>query len=242
MSKLPNAPLVEVIFEIRWDSKSPEELDKYAYLVGDLWASVKDRFKHREQLIQAVLPVESYIGLPAHRFWAKKNTYPLLQVGPGVLTINTLGDEYDWALFSKEVQYGADNFLKNFQLVNNEVKLLLQYIDFIPFDFEQRNVIDFVRSNLNTHIHQNFYPATNHPEGLGYYFGYNYEDGKVAIDVKTGKRADETSGLIIRTLVSNDAVPLDLNELMKWSDSAHTICSDLFKQMTKGELYNSFLK
>ena len=32
MSKLPKAPLVEVIFEIHWDSTSEDDLNKFQFL------------------------------------------------------------------------------------------------------------------------------------------------------------------------------------------------------------------
>ncbi len=42
MSKLPNAPLVEVIFELRWKVDKNDELVKCQYLHGDLFAKVKE--------------------------------------------------------------------------------------------------------------------------------------------------------------------------------------------------------
>ena len=41
MSKLPKAPLVEVVFELKWDIKIKSDLDDFQYLYGDLYANLK---------------------------------------------------------------------------------------------------------------------------------------------------------------------------------------------------------
>lgn len=241
MSRLPNAPLVEVIFEIRWDSRSTDQLDKYAYLIGDYYNSIKDNFPVRQQLIQSILPVDSYIGLPAHRFWSAKDTYPLIQLGPGILTVNTLGDNYDWDTFSKDILFCIEKFNHNYKPENNRINVLLQYIDFIPFDFLNEDVVGFLSEKLHTDVQPHFFETESIPENIGYYFSYIYEDGKIGIDVKTGKLQEGQLGLIIRTVMSKDSINLEVNGLMDWSSKAHTKASELFKKMTEGDLYNSFL-
>jgi len=46
MSKLPNAPLIEVIFEPRWKVTDKEKLSKCQYLHGDLLSSIKDVYTY----------------------------------------------------------------------------------------------------------------------------------------------------------------------------------------------------
>jgi len=96
MSKLPNAPLIEVIFELRWEIKQKSDLTKYQYLIGDLYSSIKGDFPIRESLAPPEIPTEILINNPAHRFRSDKNQYPLVQVGPGLLTLNTTDENYFW--------------------------------------------------------------------------------------------------------------------------------------------------
>ena len=53
MAKLPQAPLVEVIFEMRWDANTLIDLQKYQIVVGALSTALGDRY----EMPQAILPV-----------------------------------------------------------------------------------------------------------------------------------------------------------------------------------------
>lgn len=55
MSKLPKAPLLEVIFEIRW-TVTQKEVEEVKYLHGDLFPVLKNEYPHRESVIQTYLP------------------------------------------------------------------------------------------------------------------------------------------------------------------------------------------
>ncbi len=80
MSKLPNAPLIEVIYELRWDVKDEQDLGKFQYLHGDLYAAKKIEYPLREILISVDVPVGLLINNPVYRFRSKEN-YPLFQLG-----------------------------------------------------------------------------------------------------------------------------------------------------------------
>jgi uncharacterized protein (TIGR04255 family) len=61
MSKLPNAPLIEVVIELRWQITQKNELTEIQYLYGDLYNELKDKFPHRESII----PVASNAANPS---------------------------------------------------------------------------------------------------------------------------------------------------------------------------------
>ena len=44
MSKLPKAPLLEIIFEINWDITNKNDIVKFQYLHGDLFSNLKDKY------------------------------------------------------------------------------------------------------------------------------------------------------------------------------------------------------
>lgn len=50
---------------------------------------------------------------------------------------------------------------------------------------------------------------------------------------------NDNEGIIIRTLIDSGVHNPDLAESFDWYDKAHEKCSDLFKKMTKGKLYES---
>ena len=68
MSKLPNAPLLEVIFEIKWDITNKSDIAKFQYLHGDLYSNLKDKYFYRESLLPSEVPFEMVKGMPVYRF------------------------------------------------------------------------------------------------------------------------------------------------------------------------------
>src|SRR5258708_6704442 len=98
MSKLPSAPLIEVVFELRWTIEQ-QEAQSIQYLSGDLYPHIKDKYPFRE----AIQGFPLFGNSPSSRFRVAQNDYPLVQIGPGVLTINTTDAKYFWKEYEAEV-------------------------------------------------------------------------------------------------------------------------------------------
>ncbi len=70
---------------------------------------------------------------------------------------------------------------------------------------------------------------------------YNNKDlGVIKFSYDKGKVMGRNEGLIVRTSIDSGIHPSDIDETLIWFDSAHNKCSQLFKEMTKGELYEKF--
>jgi uncharacterized protein (TIGR04255 family) len=241
MSKLPNAPLVEVIFELRWKVTDKEELTKCQYLHGDLYASLKDHYKFREALIAPEVPIELYLNAPAHRFRVAQNDYPLVQVGPGLITLNTVDSKYIWEDYEEQIKNVIKIFLEVYQFNSQqEISLSLQYFDFFKFNFESNNVFDFISNNLNITVKQNFFDNSNNPNNINLGFHYNTDLGSLSISVIRGIDIAKSDGIIMQTNIKSKLIKPDLNLVNDWLGKSHEFCSTLFKDMTKGTLYESF--
>ena len=104
MSKLPKAPLVEVIFEIRWNSTNKQEMDKFQLLIGAIYAALKDLYCKPDNLLpDSNIPIQVLLGKPIYRAKKKSGEPILYQLGPGLLSINYVGSDYDWAIFYQEI-------------------------------------------------------------------------------------------------------------------------------------------
>lgn len=152
MSKLPKAPLLEVIFELRWQIKQKSDLNKYQYLIGDLYSLIKDTYPVRESLAPPEVPTDILINNPVHRFRTATNQYPLVQVGPGVLTLNTTDDNYYWSEFYDWAQTLNQRFFSVFPIETETFNANLLYLDFFKFDFKNDNVNDFINESFNINI------------------------------------------------------------------------------------------
>jgi len=243
MSKLPNAPLIEIILELRWDVKNKNELSKVQYLYGDIYSELKHKYPYRESIVPPEIPIEVFINQPVHRFRKAINQYPLFQVGPGIITLNTTDKTYFWEEFSKSYDELVDSLLKVFPF-GSEEKLTpsILFIDFFPFDFNLDDVYTYISEKFNISYKQSFLENQFLPIDLNIGFFYELPNGKLSITFQKGKNNLFQDGIVLQTRMSGKPISSKRSEVSLWTMEAHDICSDLFKSLTEGELYESFNK
>jgi len=208
MSKLPKAPLVEVVIELRWEITSKEEL-----------AGVQ-------------------INQPVHRFRAEKGGYPLLQVGPGIITLNTIDAKYYWDTFFEDAKELIRTFF-NIHPIKNAIAPAILYIDFFPFDFYKYDVHEFINQKFNITFGQSFFETEKLPADFNMGFAYHIDLGELRINLQKGKNHG-TEGILLQTRINGKPVKPDTEFINNWLKEAHELLSNLFKQLTDGELYESF--
>lgn len=244
MSKLPNAPLVEVVFELRWDINSQNDLIDFQYLHGDLYSSIKESFPIRENLVPPDIPFEALRSIPVFRFRKSTNSYPLIQIGPGVISFNTVDEFYEWESFRDEVNSLIDTINKiypKFESLSKKTSLI--YVDFIKIDKSISNSIEFINKNFNINISSNI--LTNHPDKIlnevNYTFNYIINNNSLSLNIADGKVNDsDFAGLILQTRINSLVANFNTLELKSWLDKSHELSSDTFKSIIKEELYNTF--
>lgn len=242
MSKLPKAPLVEVVFELKWDIKMKSDLDDFQYLYGDLYANLKNDFPNRERLTPLEIPFDALINIPVFRFKNKNNGYPLVQIGPGILSINTLNEFYVWEEFREEI-HKLINILKEIYPKFHTIKInpALIYLDFLKFDSHHTSGYDFINENLNISIHSNIINELN-PKVKEININANYEvdDNNLSVRINEGKANNSEEGIVVQTRVNGNAQTYDNHTLKTWLESAHLLSSKAFKSLIKEDLYNTF--
>jgi uncharacterized protein (TIGR04255 family) len=243
MNKLPKAPLLEVIFELKWEIRDKNDLEKFQYLHGDLYSKLKDSFPKRERLVPLDFPVEFLHNRPIYRFRSQEE-YPLIQIGPGLITLNTIEEKYVWEEFNDL----SNTLLKTLFEIFSDLKKYdfiqpsLTYIDFFSFNFQNANVYDFISENLKLNFSQNFYETDKFPTNLN--LGYYYETavGDLSISLRKGKNNKNEDGIAMQIKISNKLSKVEILEISKWLSESHSLASSLFKQITEGSFYESFIK
>jgi len=241
MSKLAGAPLQEVITEIRWSLTTDQERNDYQFLTGDLYGLVSEKFPHREVVIPAGLPLEVFMGRPALRFRTSEKGYPLIQIGPGILTINTVGNEYDWDTHSKDIEFVLTNFFTASNIEGKSVNVTLAYIDFFEFEFEKANALEYLAKHLNTQLNFGFIDTGEMPKIFNITIGYTEEVGTVNVNIARGNNPSGDDGIAIQTNVIMESLEFEQKGIEGRLDAAHAWCSELFKKMTRGDLYDSYV-
>jgi len=252
---LKNKPLVEAIFDLRWELQGPIRGMKtdphYKIIIGRIYDKVSNEYPFHEQLPTASMPDDIAGYVVQHRFRKNKNQWPLVQIGPGIITLNDT-EGYVWEDFEKrihdllailfEVYPDAENNLK----VND---LLLRYIDAVDLNYEKVDVFAFLKDKLkvNIHIHEDLFEGTsvsNLPLNFDLRFSFlsaTKPKGTFHMRFFKGKKKNKDA-LIWETQVqsSADDAPKNREQITRWLDEAHTLTDDWFFKMIEGELLRRF--
>jgi uncharacterized protein (TIGR04255 family) len=238
MSKLPNAPLVEVVFELRWKITTKEELAGVQYLYGDLYNELKSSYPFRETIVPVEIPMEMTVNKPVHRFRANKGEYPLLQIGPGIITLNTTDEKYYWDTFFSDAKELIQTLFDIYP-IKDVIAPSILYIDFFPFGFAENNVHEFISRKFNLTCGQSFYESESNPTDFNMGFAYKIDLGDLRVNLQKGKN-NNTEGILLQTRINGKQKAPGVDKINDWLMDAHELSSSVFKQLTRGELYESF--
>lgn len=246
---LPNKPLIEAIVEIKWGKES--ELDPgFQVIVGRLYERLQGDYPEIEDLPTAQVPPAMTIHMVRHRFRRKKEGWPLVQIGPGILTINET-EAYRWDEFSSRVKsalaklYDAHPSRESI----NISQLLLRYINAIEFDYLSQDLTALLSNKMRTQIsipRELFQqtPVRERLHGLNLQLTYPSEAprGVFHVGFGTGRKQDKLA--LIWELQMRSTGP-DVPDMPlafdAWLTSAHELAEQWFFEIIKGELLESFL-
>jgi len=251
---LKNKPLVEAIFEIRWELQEPASGMKidphYKILIGRIYDRVKDEYPFHEQLPTATMPDEIAGYVVQHRFRKDKDRWPLIQIGPGIITLNDT-EGYVWEDFEKRIHHVVDVLFSAYPESEDNLRinwLLLRYIDAVDFDFYDNNIFSFLRENLkiDINIYKKLFEETevsNLPLGFDLRFSFPAKKPKGAVHLRfvRGKRKN-VDALIWETHVQSvgEDSPKTKDQISAWVIDAHILTDDWFFKMIEGELLRRF--
>ncbi len=254
MMKLNNPPLIEAIFELRWKLQETEQGIKtdpnYKLLVGRIFEKVKTEYPFYEQLPTANIPDEIAGYIIQHRFRKNKDEWPLIQIGPGIVTLNDT-EEYLWINFEKKINYLLETLYdiypdaKTNLIING---LSLRYINAVPFDFKNENILDFLKEKFKTEInlHQELFgdkKVNKFPIGLDLRFSFDSKKPKGIMNLRFARgKKKEADVLIWETVVQStpEDTPNIKDKIIAWTNDAHVLTKDWFCRLIKGELMELF--
>lgn len=242
MSRLPKAPLIEVIFELRWKVSDKDDLTRFQYLHGDLYSEFRNQYSHRNLLTPPDIPLELIVSQAQYQFRREKDSYPLIQVGPGLVTLNTDDAHYYWDEFYGWTKELTQKFFKLYQFKKGEkVTPVLYYLDFFDVNPEKNDVMKFVNEKLHIGVTQTFLEdSKSKPSDVNIGLNYPIELGHLLVNVQTGNHAQKGKGLVMQTKITGKGFEANKKLVDSWVDDAHGVCRQIFRKMTEGELYQSF--
>lgn len=247
--ELPNKPLVEAICELRW-RVDPEKGDpNYSLFVGRLYSQLDKKYKFHQQLPASMIPEQLAGSIPQHMFRVGKDEWPLIQVGPGLVTLNET-EKYTWPDFNERSKELINAVFKAYPKPE-EMKvtnLFLRYIDAIKIDGISSNILNFVKDKLKVElfIPENLYEGevvVKRPRSFNFNITHNTKKPKGIINLKLSSGMQKGHRAIILELVvlseGND-VPVLPNYFSSWIKDAHKITDDWFFKLIEGELEHDY--
>lgn len=257
LESLKNKPLIEAIFEIRWnlEQQSPLGIDpNNQFILARLFDRINTEYPVYEQLPFAAIPEQMVEGLVRHRF-RSENGWPLVQLGSGVLTVNDT-ENYIWKDFHRRVINVVDDLYivypnkQSFRVKN----LILKYVDAIDLNLEGTEVYDFLREKMKFNLSLNPLlfeknSINKNPIQLNLQFAFksNSPKGIVNFRIVKGEKIDNQENTTRDALIweitiqSNEPdipeIPLNLS---KWLEEAHSVAHNWFFTLVEGDLLRSF--
>lgn len=248
MTKLPKAPLQECIFEIRWeldiDPSNNQQFDfGFSMAQGKLQEIVNHEFPSFTRKLPYGFPEQALKHQVINQYWAKPNTWPVLQLGPGIFTVNETEINYDWKKnYFPLIDKAMDWIHKAYNQKLNINYASLRYIDSVKpkdYGFEGRWQ-DFIQEHFNFSF-VNSFNSRGAIKGIKFEQYFDLVDkSSLHISMNSGKyRKTDDEALIWQTSVIK-ASKFEKDSLISWVKNAHSTTSDLFKEMTKPKFYDSF--
>lgn len=238
MAQLNKAPLLEVILELTWQSV---ELEKFQLKAGALCSRLENDYATPTNLLpDPNMPISAAIGKPVYRCVCNKDPKLMFQIGPGLLSVNYVGQTYEWDSFLSEVKTIVESFMATFKFEhNNQLGLNLKYVDFFPYNFAQQgHVLDFVREKFHIDVNAEFLDDIKE---LGLRTGHITDAGIFRFVLNTAQLLKSKEiGFIVESQINNIVPVNDNTEFSSKICRAHEYLSGFFKMMTGGELYESF--
>lgn len=243
-TKLKNAPLKEVIFELHWDcpiDSSGAQYDAgFDLAQGKFAERLKTDFPVHKKLIPEGMPFKLF-GVPMHQFWKGEFNWPVIQHGQGMIAVNEVEDGYEWEVAFKPLVIKAINQLISSyeeELSFNRTKL--QYID--AWDIDDNNPEEFVENNLQTKIIANY---TQPGRLTGFNIQQNFDLGEGSIlnlSISNGINNQNQKKSVVWTTTVEKRAKMSIEEIVSWIEFAHSSTSNIFKQMLNPDFYASLDK
>jgi len=251
---LKNKPLIEAIFELRWELQEPYpgmKIDPhYKIIVGRIYDKVSQEYPFHEQLPTASMPDEIAGYVVQHRFRKGKDKWPLIQIGPGIITVNDT-EGYLWEDFERRIIHALNTLIESYPDPENNLKfnnVVLRYIDGINFDFENENIFKFLKEQMKISINlpPNLFEGSGvkeQPLGFTIMASFASTKPKGAVHLKFFRgKLKESDALIWETMVqsASEDVPKGKDKIADWVIEAHNLTDDWFFKLIEGELLRRF--
>jgi uncharacterized protein (TIGR04255 family) len=244
MEKLPKAPLQEVIFEAKWPLSFEEETKKdvdpgLKLALGKLQKQLRETYPDFKAKVPVGVPEYFFNGQAIYQFWSEQGKWPVVQLGPGIITVNDTDKNYTWANFKPRIDEALENLFEAYESKFSFESATLRYIDVIRIeDYKFSNWPKFIQENLEFSFESSF-DQEHRLKAFQFDQSFDLDDlGDLNVRISSGTNKGRDVFIWQIAVVKNEEQ--SGQELKRWLEKAHDHTSDLFKRICKPALYESF--
>ncbi|MCP5524362.1 MAG: TIGR04255 family protein [Verrucomicrobiales bacterium] len=251
--ELTHKPLVESIFEIRWELTQPApgvRIDPfYRLLPGRLHDRIQSEYQAYEQLPTAMLSDDMVPQMVQHRFRKTAGGWPLIQIGPGLMTVNET-QNYVWDDFRQRCEYAVATLWEAYPK-SEELRveaICLRYLNAVDMDPSKTSAFDFLRENMGVGAglpESLFESGSISPLPIGFSSRSRLQcsrpKGNASVQFDTGLRENRPVLRWETTVISSkEDVPSPLpDSIGKWLHEAHEVIDDCFYALVPKQFKSS---
>lgn len=239
--KLTQAPLQEVVFELRWESQVENNNlydEGYDLAMGVFHQKIKNQFPKHKKIYQDGISV---FGLPMQQYWKDEQKWPVIQHGPCVLVINDIEENYDWESgFKPLILNCISKLTESYSVTKKFNQLTLQYIDVFK-SLDDINI--FVQNKLNITLDTNI-EGFDKSEQFSYYKNFTVsENSMLHLSISTANTSviEQKYDALMITINFVYSGIFDFNNIGEIIDLAHDNTSLFFKKLLKTDFYGSLV-
>ena len=259
-SLFKNPPLIEVIAEVHWMLKklqiAPDaKVDLYyERFVAEFQNKLTTQnLTHFEELIPSAIPIEILPNQPRKRIRRAEKKWPLVQVGPGIITANTVPPYEGWNQFKTFLFLVIEGLFESYPDAGQNLfleKLHLRYIDGFDERFDFTQYADFAKRMLNIQppISKDVFGGyLKKDSDIDYVIEARFQNVKPdksngRIKVSPGRIGDSNALIMelhCETLYANPEF-ISLSSVKRWFEEAHQCLHDQFNTLVAPELKTKF--
>jgi len=240
-TKLKNAPLKEVIFELHWDcpaDSSGIQTDPGFDLAQGVFASkIKKEFPVHRKLVPDGFPLKVF-NAPLHQYWKGELKWPVIQHGEGMIAVNEVEVNYEWEnSFKPLIVNTIEHLINSYDstLKFNDVRL--QYIN--AYDLDDLEPLEFLEMNLKTKF-SNQYVLPGKFQNINIEQVCKLSDNsRLVLNISDGINNQNQKKSVLWSITVHHKAPILFDHIFQWIETAHTTISGIFKEMLNPDFYAS---
>src|ERR1017187_4183186 len=193
MAKLLNSPLQEVIFEVRWSLKPSGDgqmTDPGFELAGGRLSTILEKqMPVYKRILNSNFPEQLIFYNVVHQYWKGENQWPVVQLGPGIFTVNCTDEWYDWDNnFFPFIQEALQWLIQAYKIPLQFAFASLRYIDGINVN-EYGGIANGWQNFINEHFNFSYSNNFNtRGKQKGFQFNQQFEmDDQSTLQIQMGQ-------------------------------------------------------